>query len=382
MPASNRPNSLNVNRCRERDDASNREPSASYTVQGDTAGAPQAKWCLGRQPELLDDVMVHVFRLGPLNVGRRESFAYAALSKGGPLVSPVVEHSDAKGLGTLAKRLAGQPFLCEPALAEAAHRLDLETAPLPEWALLPRAALAFGLALGPSGGRPIREVLVRFFEACARYWDSEPWNLIDSDHLVPVSLTDGKRARRSEAAVMGGGAGRFGLALYDAVGSIRRLAELVQSGRMREAGGISSLAVTFNDEPAWAARAFEDAFGVPRLPLPMRVYEGKVLGPTADELLDLAAVLEAIATLADFDDYRATARVETAGRAISATVAFPEVVEDEVHDLAEPMLIPEAIPAIGRAWTPRNAPCPCGSGRKYKKCHLAEDEEREAAARG
>ena len=24
--------------------------------------------------------------------------------------------------------------------------------------------------------------------------------------------------------------------------------------------------------------------------------------------------------------------------------------------------------------TGRNDPCPCGSGRKYKKCHLAEDE--------
>ena len=22
----------------------------------------------------------------------------------------------------------------------------------------------------------------------------------------------------------------------------------------------------------------------------------------------------------------------------------------------------------------RNAPCPCGSGKKYKKCHLAADE--------
>jgi hypothetical protein len=24
--------------------------------------------------------------------------------------------------------------------------------------------------------------------------------------------------------------------------------------------------------------------------------------------------------------------------------------------------------------TGRNDPCPCGSGKKYKKCHLAEDE--------
>ncbi len=75
--------------------------------------------------------------------------------------------------------------------------------------------------------------------------------------------------------------------------------------------------------------------------------------------------------------------MEAAGRVVSATVAFPEVAEAEIDDdLAEPMLVPEPVPATGRSRTPRNAPCPCGSGRKYKKCHLAEDEEREAAARG
>ena len=29
--------------------------------------------------------------------------------------------------------------------------------------------------------------------------------------------------------------------------------------------------------------------------------------------------------------------------------------------------------------TGRNDPCPCGSGRKYKKCHLPEDQEKEHA---
>lgn len=30
----------------------------------------------------------------------------------------------------------------------------------------------------------------------------------------------------------------------------------------------------------------------------------------------------------------------------------------------------------------RNDPCPCGSGKKYKKCHLPIDERVETAARG
>ena len=29
--------------------------------------------------------------------------------------------------------------------------------------------------------------------------------------------------------------------------------------------------------------------------------------------------------------------------------------------------------------TGRNDPCPCGSGKKYKKCHLSEDQETEQA---
>lgn len=28
----------------------------------------------------------------------------------------------------------------------------------------------------------------------------------------------------------------------------------------------------------------------------------------------------------------------------------------------------------------RNDPCPCGSGKKYKKCHLAQDQQAEHAA--
>jgi hypothetical protein len=32
----------------------------------------------------------------------------------------------------------------------------------------------------------------------------------------------------------------------------------------------------------------------------------------------------------------------------------------------------------GRLKTGRNEPCPCGSGKKYKKCHLVADEKAES----
>ena len=327
--------------------------------------------------------MVHVFRLGPLDVGGRKAYAYGG-GADGELIPPAVAHSDAKGLGAIAERFAGRPLRCEPSLAQAGRPLGFEPAELPEEALLPRATLAYGLALGPAAGRPGMDVLVRFLEACSEFWSSRPWELIESDEAVPVTLVESGRDRAAEASVMGLGGEQFGAALYDEPGSIRRVADLVTAGRMKEASRVSALAVTFDEEPAWAAAALDDAFGLPRVPVPLRVRKGKAGAATTDELLEAAALLEALATLATPDEAEeAEATVEVGGRSITARVALPDDAGDVLdEDLAEPMLVPEPLPATGRSKTPRNAPCPCGSGRKYKKCHLAEDEEREAAARG
>lgn len=326
--------------------------------------------------------MVHVFRLGPLDVGGRKAFAYGGVAAG-ELIPPEVAHTDAKGLGAIAKRFAGQQLRCEPALAEAGRPVGFEPAELPEAALLPRATLAYGLALGPAAGRPDMDVLVRFLEACARFWASRPWELIESDEAVPVAVVEGGRARAGEASVMGAGGEEFGAALYDEPGSIRRVADLVTAGRMKEASRVGALAVTFDEEPGWAVAALDDAFGLPRVPVPLRIRKGKAGAATTEELLEAAALLEALAALAAPDDAEeAEATVEVGGRTVTARVALPADDAFTDEDLAEPMLVPEPLPATGRSKTPRNAPCPCGSGRKYKKCHLAEDEAREAAARG
>jgi len=328
--------------------------------------------------------MLHVFRLWPLEVGGRNSYAYCGLDADGALIPPEITHTDAKGLRALAKRYAGQPLRCEPDLAEAARAFGFEPAPLPEAALLPRATLAYGLALGPMAGRPKLDVLTRFLEACAAFWRARPWELFGSDDPVPVALTERGRTRKAEASVMGAAGQEFGVALYDEPGSIRRVAALVTAGRMKETRGVSALAVTFDEEPAWAATALDEVFGLPRLPVPIRVRKGKGGPATTEELLDAAALLEAVAELAGPDDAEhAEATVEAGGRAITARVALTDDDGDPIEDdLAEPMLVPEPIPATGRSKTPRNAPCPCGSGTKYKKCHLAEEEAREAAARG
>lgn len=47
---------------------------------------------------------------------------------------------------------------------------------------------------------------------------------------------------------------------------------------------------------------------------------------------------------------------------------------DKIASLLKPEQ--EAIPQIGR-----NDPCWCGSGKKYKRCHLEEDEKKRSQRR-
>ncbi len=327
--------------------------------------------------------MPHVFRLGPFTVGDRDAYAYAAIADDGAMLPPQVAHTDAKGLAALAKGLQG-PLRCEPALKAAAAKLGFVAAELPAEALVPRAVLAFGLGLGDGWkDRPPLELLLRFFGACAAYWRAAPWRFMGSDDPLPVELDDGRRRVAREASVMGGGGDEYGLALYDEPGSIARVVAAVNRGRMDDAARVASVAVTFDPEPAWAVAALEDAFGLPRFPLPMRVRKGTGTMPNAEDLHTLTAVLAAVTALAEDDDLEpSVATVEARGVALTARVRMVDPAEELDDDLAEPMPVPVPLaPAQRSERTPRNAPCPCGSGRKYKKCHLAEDEARERAAR-
>jgi hypothetical protein len=217
------------------------------------------------QGAVLDDPMLHVFRLGPIPIQGRSVFAYAGFGEQGPL-KPQLAHSDAEGLRALAAAGGEQPLRCEPALAEAGRPFGFEPAPLPESILMARAALAYGLALGPAAGRPEPEVFASFLEACASFWRARPWELFDSIEALPATLATAGWTRSGEASVLGSGGREYGVALYDERDAIRRVASLMERGRMKESRRFDALAITFDEEPGWAASAIEDAFGLPRLP--------------------------------------------------------------------------------------------------------------------
>jgi hypothetical protein len=325
--------------------------------------------------------MVHVFRLGPITLDRRPTFVYAAVDEEGTTRSETAR-TDAQGLRKLADAAQGQPLRCEPSLAKAGKPFGFESAPLPEAILFVRAALAYGLALGPKSGNPDPDVLGCFLKACGAFWRGRAWNVFDPEDWFPVTISVGGSSRACELAVLGSGGEEFGVALYDEPGSVQRITRLLAERRMAEVRPISALAVTFDEQPPWAVSAIEDAFGLPRLPVPLRVKDGKgsLAGP--DDLLAGAALLEAVARFVgvDVEESRAEgaeeaeATVEAGGQRVTAHVRYPTPEEMlRAHEMAGPEPKPELAPASAK--TPRNAPCPCGSGLKYKKCHLIQLRE-------
>lgn len=312
---------------------------------------------------------LHAFRLGPLEFPEGDQFVYAALGDDGP-VQPVFAPDDAQGLRGLVAATGGKAVVCESALSTAARKLGLRTGRLPPKALRFRASLAMALALGPDATAVDARELDELVGAFARFWKARTWERFDSDLAVPVTVAARGRPSVHEASVMGMGGEQFGLALYPGTGSVARMTRLVDEDRMDEVRQVESISVTFEDEPPFVRRAMEDAHGMPGFPMPLSVRRGEVRVASTADVQVLTAALDAFASMMPHRRGGTGAAGEGADRC-EVTVAMPA--PGSMHPTVP---LPPPDPVRARLRTPRNALCPCGSGKKYKKCHLAEDEVR------
>ncbi len=73
--------------------------------------------------------------------------------------------------------------------------------------------------------------------------------------------------------------------------------------------------------------------------------------------------------------------VDDDDREVRLTAPYDALADFDQPDSAEPALDALASPEPFRPRAGRNEPCPCGSGRKYKKCHLAADAAEHASQR-
>ncbi|HTP30426.1 MAG TPA: SEC-C domain-containing protein, partial [Anaeromyxobacteraceae bacterium] len=332
----------------------------------------QGQW----QGDLLDRTrMVYAFKLGPLGVGRGSINVYGAVSEDG-MLRPVFAKSDAKGLRELSEAARGEALQCEPGLEAAARRLGFAAGPLPKGVLVARAGLALALAMGPGGGEGGALATIRLLEAFAVFWKARPWERFNGDDPLPITVALGGSVSGREASVMGMGGEQFGIALYEQPGSVRRMGELVDAGKFADVHKIPAVAVTIDPEPEYAVRAVKEAFGIPGVPVPMAIRKGRAQPASREDMVALAAALEAVAQLMPGgNEGRAAAEVGTLRCEARVTIGA------RLASVEEPGPGPAAGAAASRVRTPRNAPCPCGSGKKYKKCHLAEDEARSSGPR-
>ncbi len=285
---------------------------------------------------MVDATMLYAIKLGPMETEDGPVSAYVGFTETGAL-RPVLALKDSDGLAQLAAQVQGHELRCERPLLRAGKPLGFATAPLPEWARFGRATLAFGLS-GP-GHVGSLEIVECFLASVAAFCRAAPWRFwTDNDPLaVTISTT---AAKEYEACIMGAGGQEYGVALYEHKGAVKKIARLVDAGRMRDAANLGSLAVTLDDEPRWAAKAIGDAFGAECVPVPLRVSGGRPRPIDEEGLLTLAAALRAIAGL-DPDKLESACEVLVAGVRVSARVTAPEpqmalseLTEDEVLQLA------------------------------------------------
>ncbi|HUK65843.1 MAG TPA: HDOD domain-containing protein [Anaeromyxobacteraceae bacterium] len=196
--------------------------------------------------------------------------------------------TDADGLSALKAEAKDQPLSCEPSLAEAGKPFGVESSPLPQSILPTRAALAYAYAYGLAEGGGPSEVLPRFLEASARFWGAKPWEVVDASGELEVRVSVGRQGRRGRAHVRGPSEGACSLTLESESDAGTQASDSTQ--------------VVFEAPPDFALPAAQEAFGLAVLPVVKRRQQGADRTVTSQDLIAVAALLAAVASLAEADD--------------------------------------------------------------------------------
>jgi len=240
--------------------------------------------------------MLYAVKIGPIPTGEGKATFYCGFEQG-KLHTPVLADSDQDGLRRLAAQAKGAELVCDARLAKAGKKLGFEVADAPEFVRAGTVAMITSLAAGPCGhslGKPL--VLYSLAVAASRFHISAPWTRWHDDEAIPTSFSGGYKGR-FEAAILGHVGQDRGLALYSKKGAAAKVAKLVAAGKPTQARRFDSLAVVFDDEPAFAVDLFDRMLGVPAVPIAIKLKGGKPQVVNEAEVLGLAAALNAAAAL-------------------------------------------------------------------------------------
>ena len=243
------------------------------------------------------------------------------------------------------------------------------------------------------------------FAAGARLFESEPWKVVDDIQTIRMDIPD-LDVDGACVSVIGGLGQLRGVLIFPSAEGFERYVEASATGALEEGAppGTGLLSLIFEPAtalpPSMRREAMEHRWpvaGPDAYPSVARLEPDGAARPIVERDVDIAAAAaRGLAALfarhsADFksdapipvcesyfDDQdreiRLTAPYEAAAAFDWTPSREPEPVSDSAAAQSAP---PEPFrPRVGR-----NDPCPCGSGRKYKKCHLAADEAEHADGR-
>jgi hypothetical protein len=321
--------------------------------------------------------MHYLMPLGPVSAGKDVVWMVFGASETEP---PVVgaAPSIAQAFADLQPQLAGRPFVCAPELVDALGQPRLPSAEPPEGALKMCAAFALQMAHGPQLGPENFPNLCHLLELAVELADAAPWELWHSGQVIELRAK-GSVTGTWDLVILGNAGQNFGVGLHPR-GAV---AKLLARDEEDPAPPSQLLALDLDDSPEFAARAMEAAVGLDAVPMITRLKRGKPARPSRAELLLLEAAVAAACRLEPEERVvHAVAalegeRVEVTLRAPPPEGDEPDWAEDEdfVGDLDAPGLPPlRAVPLQAPPRPERNEPCHCGSGRKYKQCHLGADQ--------
>ena len=265
--------------------------------------------------------MLYAIKLGPIETGEGPVHAYVGVGEDGLLARPIVEKRDKDGLRALAEAASpGEELQCEPRLARAGAAFGFASTPMSTEVARTRAAVAVGMTLGPTVA-PDRQALNVLFEGATEFLRARSWRLWSDEDVLQVVLR-GALDASFEGIVMGQGGMEYGLSLYRKPGAVQRIAKAIDRNRPDLAAREDGLAVTFDSEPRFVVAALRQAYGLARMPVPMRLERGESAPLDGRDLAILGATLALFSEVTPANP-RAAMRIGSGAHVIDILVAAP-----------------------------------------------------------
>lgn len=242
--------------------------------------------------------MTHfVFKIDAMPGAAPDTTAYFVVP-GRPGAQAIVAPDDGEAVRMLRRSYPGEALVFEPRLAQAARRAGYETDEITPERAHYIGLTAFDLAL-PGALKDVRNegLVYQFGIAAARFHQVAPQQRPWANSALELAHSGAFGGRR-RAWLLGVDGGEPGVATYampEGVSAVEHKLALGPPGLKK----VDTIGVVFNRSMPFANDAMSRAYGVPALPVPIKVEQGRDAALTDRDLLLLAALLRAIAALPD-----------------------------------------------------------------------------------